>query len=269
MQRAINRGLARRPKRKLTNIFVDETAYLRRRKYVTIVSDALGNVIHIAEDSKKSSLHSFYDTLTERQKASIQSVSMDMSPAYINATLEALPDARSKIAFDKFHVVQALNKAVDETRKSERLKSPREMHKGLERSRFLWLKNSSKLREDEQEKMASLLSMASQTAKAWELKELAVSLWGYKTRGWARRAWEAWQTLAEQSGIKPMRTVAGMIRDKLWGILNAIVHETTNAQAESINSKIKMVKAKARGFRNQERFKRAILFYCGGLKLHP
>jgi len=64
-------------------------------------------------------------------------------------------------------------------------------------------------------------------------------------------------------------TLASTIRDKLWGIVNAVYHQTSNAQPESINSRIKLVKTRARGFRNRERFKRTIYFYCGGLDLMP
>jgi len=42
----------------------------------------------------------------------------------------------------------------------------------------------------------------------------------------------------------------------------------TNALAESTNGTIEWIKRTARGYRNRENFKTAILFHCGGLKLH-
>ena len=42
---------------------------------------------------------------------------MDMWPAFINATLEMVPGAESKIAFDKFHVAKYLGEAVDKVRR--------------------------------------------------------------------------------------------------------------------------------------------------------
>ncbi len=44
---------------------------------------------------------------------------MDMWPAFINATLESLPGAEEKIAFDKFHVARYLGEAVDKVRRQE------------------------------------------------------------------------------------------------------------------------------------------------------
>jgi len=39
--------------------------------------------------------------------------------------------------------------------------------------------------------------------------------------------------------------------------------------AEGLNSKIMAIKRKACGYRNRERFKIAIYFFCGGLDLYP
>jgi len=42
---------------------------------------------------------------------------------------------------------------------------------------------------------------------------------------------------------------------------------TTNCKLA--NSRIKTIKIRARGFRNEERFKNVIYFYLGGLDLYP
>lgn len=60
-----------------------------------------------------------------------------------------------------------------------------------------------------------------------------------------------------------------MIREHLWDIVNAIILRATNGPAEGVNSRIKTVKVRSRGFRNRERFANAILFHLGGLDLYP
>ena len=60
-----------------------------------------------------------------------------------------------------------------------------------------------------------------------------------------------------------------MIREHLYGILNAVVAGAHNAAAEGLNSVIQWIKYTARGFRSRERFKMAIYFHCGGLDLYP
>jgi transposase len=63
--------------------------------------------------------------------------------------------------------------------------------------------------------------------------------------------------------------VARMVREHLYGIVNAIVLRATNASSESANAKIQRVKRMACGFRNRERFRNAIYFHLGGLDLLP
>ena len=60
----------------------------------------------MGEDRRKETLGNWYRNLSSAQLAGLESVSMDMWPAYINATLERVPGAREKIAFDKFHVAK-------------------------------------------------------------------------------------------------------------------------------------------------------------------
>ena len=52
-------------------------------------------------------------------------------------------------------------------------------------------------------------------------------------------------------------------------INSAVVLDATNGPAEGVNSRIQAVKARCRGFRNQDRFAAAILFHLGGLDLSP
>ncbi|HEB53121.1 MAG TPA: ISL3 family transposase, partial [bacterium] len=87
--------------------------------------------------------------------------------------------------------------------------------------------------------------------------------------GNAKRAWKKWIGWAMRSRIEPMKAAARMIRDPLWGIVNAVTKGVSNALSESINAKIQKVKKMACGFRNRDRFRTAILFHCGGFDLYP
>jgi len=195
---------------------------------------------------------------------------MDMSPAYVHATLESIPRAKTKIVFDRFHVARLINKAVDQTRQRERLQTRENPNlKLLDRSRYLWMKNRANLTAAEQHQLNKLRRIAGSTSEAWRLKEIARGLWQIDRKKAAHHVWQRWCDEAGQSNVRSMVTVASTIRNKIWGIVNASYHGKTNAQAESINSRIKMMKIRARGYRSLERFKRAILFYCGGLDVYP
>ncbi len=72
-----------------------------------------------------------------------------------------------------------------------------------------------------------------------------------------------------RSGLEPIKKVAGTIKDYLWEILNGVVLEVSNGPADGLNSRIKMIKVRSRGFRNKERFANAIYFHLGGLNFYP
>ena len=74
---------------------------------------------------------------------------------------------------------------------------------------------------------------------------------------------------AVRSHLKPIKEVAKTIKEHLWGILNAIVLKVSNGPAEGLNSRIKTIKVRSRGFRNKKRFANAIYFHLGGLDLYP
>ena len=102
---------------------MDETAFRKRHDYVSIVSDQdNGTVLYVGKDRKKADLKQWFEALPRSCLEAIESVSMDMWPAFINATLEMVPGAESKIAFDKFHVAKYLGEAVDKVRREEHRK---------------------------------------------------------------------------------------------------------------------------------------------------
>ena len=97
MQRAVKRGLARRKKTYAQHLGVDETAFRKRHDYVSIVSDQdNGTVLYVGKDRKKADLKQWFEALPRSCLEAIESVSMDMWPAFINATLEMVPGAESK-----------------------------------------------------------------------------------------------------------------------------------------------------------------------------
>ena len=69
-------------------------------------------MLYVAEDRKQSSLDGFWETLTPEQISGIGAVAMDMWDPYIASVRAHVPEADSKIVFDKFHVAQHLGAAI-------------------------------------------------------------------------------------------------------------------------------------------------------------
>lgn len=270
MQRAVERGLARRQAVDLPTLCVDETSFKRRHTYVTVISDPeRGSVIDVTEGRTTESLSTFYDGLTLSQRRSVKRVNMDMWPAFISATRLWIEDAGSKICFDKFHVKKMILDALDKVRKAENKQLREKGSNVLTGTKHRWLSNPENMSHASKLAFAAVRDAVNRTARAWSIKEAASHLWSYASRTWAIKGWNSWIRWARRSKLEPIKRVAMTIREHLWGIVNAIVHDSTNGFAESVNSKIQLVKSRARGFRTFETFRISILFHCGNLDLHP
>src|SRR4030042_4136985 len=120
LQRAVDRGRARKEHRIPSRIGVDEKSIAKGHKYESLVYDIdAGTVEFVWGDRGQESLESYYQQFTKKELSGVKAVAMDMWDPYIAATKAYVPDAAEKIVFDRFHVMKHVLAAVDEVRKSE------------------------------------------------------------------------------------------------------------------------------------------------------
>ena len=111
LERAVQRGLARRGAEPVAYLGVDEKSFRKRHRYVTIVNDLdRPRVLFVAEGRRKASLDGFWETLSEEQLASVEAVAMDMWDPYVASTREHLPESDKKIVYDKYHIAAHLSR---------------------------------------------------------------------------------------------------------------------------------------------------------------
>jgi transposase len=243
MERAVQRGQKAKKKRVIPRLGVDEKAVARRHQYVTLVCDLdRGTVEYLAENREKASLDAYYASLSKRQLAGIEAVAMDMWDPYIASTVAHVPDGRQKIVFDRFHIMQHMNKAVDQVRKDENREFMEDDIGILKGTKYLWLFAEENVPERQAERFARLRRLHLQTGRAWAIKEALRELWSYRRKGWAERYWKHWYFWATHSRLKPVKKVARMIRDHLENVLTYFDHRVTNAVSEGVNSKIQTIK---------------------------
>jgi transposase len=99
---------------------IDETSYQRGHHCLTLAADAdRRSVVFVTPGRGSDTLGVLANHLRAHQAAPepIESVSIDMSPAYIRGASEHLPAAR--ITFDRFHVIAQASAALDRVRRQE------------------------------------------------------------------------------------------------------------------------------------------------------
>jgi transposase len=270
MERAVLRGRAAKANALPPVIGVDEKAIRKGHHYMTLVCDLrVATVEYIGEGRKEQSLAAYFEAFDLEQRKAIEAISLDMWPAYIKACRDGVPEADSKMVFDRFHIMQHVLKALDTVRKREHKALKDVGDETLTKSKYLWLTNPQNMNEDMRERFDTLKKAETKTARAWALKETLRALWDYHSPAWASKYWKRWYFWATHSRLQPMIEVARMIERHLQNVMTYFTHRITNAVAEGLNSKIASVQKRACGFRNRDNFKIAIYFHCGGLNLFP
>jgi transposase len=243
MERAVERGLKAKRRRIIPRLGIDEKAFAKRHRYLTLVSDLdRGTIEFIEFDRKKSSLDAFYRSLSAKQLAGIEAVAMDMWEPFISSTTEYLPQAADKIVFDRFHLMKHMLQAVDQVRKAEHRRLQELGDATLTKSKYLWLFSEENLPERYAERFALLKNMHLQTARAWAIKESFRDLWNYQRKGWAERHWQTWYFWATHSQLAPVVRAARTVKNHLANVLTYFDHRITTAVSEGLNSKIQTIK---------------------------
>ena len=267
-KRAVDRGLEKREADPIEFIGIDEKSFGKGHDYGSILVD-LDNrrVWDVKAGRKQESANELLDTLSTEQRQKVAAIAMDMWPAFMNAAAEKIPVAR--IVHDRFHVAKHLNEAVDKVRKQENRSLLKEGDTRLVGAKYLFLKRTEKLGEDALVRFEELRESSLKVARAWAIKELFDEFWTFEFVADAKTFFKEWYGWAARCQLKPIVDVAKRLKKHWDGLEGYTIFPITNAIAEGFNSKIQNIKASARGFRNFENFRYAILFYCGKLDLFP
>lgn len=271
LTRAVARGMARRAHVVPERIGIDEKSLAPRHRYSTVVTNLDGPrgpyVLEVAEERTKAALLRCFGKFSLDELERVRVVAMDMSGPYISVVKKVI--GGEKIVFDRFHIAQHMNEAVDKVRRQENRALLLEGDSVLVGSKHMWLYAHKNLPQHHAERFDSLRTANLRTARAWAIKEMLRRLWERPSLKAAERWYGRWRAWATRSRLEPVRKVARMIHAHLPNVLSYFENPVTNAAAEAINSTIQMIKKRAYGFRSFPNFRVAVLFRCGDLDLYP
>ena len=250
----------------VTSLAIDETSRSRGHHYVTLAADPVGRrVLCVTEGREANTIETVAAELDTHGCApeQIESVSIDMSPAFIKGCAEHLPNAR--ITFDKFHVVWHANTAVDKMRRIEQRSD-----KSLKGMRWSLLKDRSTLKPEAAADLDILVAKMTtvRTARAWVYKERLREILERKQINVVRRMLQHWCICVMRSKVEPMKAVAALVRRHLEGIVAWAQTRQTNGFLEAINGLFQATKRRARGFTRLSTIRTVIFLIAGKLDFH-
>ncbi len=262
-KRYVELGLAQADFSEVTRLAADETSKAKGHDYITLVADAdERRVLFVTEGRDADTIKAFAADFVAHggDPRAVESISVDMSPAFIKGVTKHLPNAR--ITFDKFHVIAHASTAVDKTRRIEQKTDP--SLKGL---RWKLLRDRASLTPDARADLDALVAHVTtkRTARAWLYKEQLREILERKQINVVRNMLTQWATNVMRSKVEPMKEVAKMIRNHLDGIVAWTQTRQTNGFLEAINGLFQAAKRKARGYGNFSTIRTVIFLLAGKL----
>jgi transposase len=229
-----------------------------------------GRVLFVTEGKDKGAVLRFLERFKEKDGTpeQVEVVTSDMIHGFRSAMQESFPNA--VVTVDKFHVLKNCSDAVDNTRKRELRSKDSAKAKDLKESRYIWLKNPDNLTDKQRTRLSQLLEVEYlDTVQAYscrlELQEFYETHKAYDEE--MISAFEGMVIKFANSPVKEIRKFAACLTRNAVEILNYFQTLRTNAILEGFNSKISIIKSRARGFKNMRNFMNMIYFVCGELSL--
>jgi transposase len=268
MERAVQRGLGRREAEIVEFLGVDEKSIRKGHRYVTVLTDLDGRrIMEVTPGRSTISLVNALKRLNYQQIAGVKAISMDMWEPYQRAVEETFPVPQPDIVHDHFHIISHANSALNDVRKEEARELAKEGREDLKGIRQAILFGSENLPERHEPSIARMKASDLRTAKGYALKENLRRCWHHRLEKTARQHFLSWIRWARRSALAPFAKVASMIESKLDHIVSYFRHRISNGPQEGMNAKLMSIIRSARGYRSEETFRMAALFFMGRLDM--
>jgi transposase len=287
----------------LFEVSIDEVAWRKGHRYLTLVGDHRRRcVVWGAEGKGQAAADQFFAELDPdllaasptpqtaevqparsaedgapdapprigERAARLAAVSMDMTGGYAKSVPEHAPQA--VICIDNYHVVQLATKALDEVRREHwnelRAAGDRNAAKAFKDARWSLLKNPADLTDRQADTLAALHAAGGKVPRAWAMKEMVRAIFapGLTVAAVAELIDRLLARLS-RSRLKPFVRLGRTIRKHRAGILAARRLKLSNARAEALNNKVKLIVRRAYGFHSARAALALVHVACGPVEL--
>jgi len=269
VEMAVSWGREHRDLSGIEAIGVDEIAWQRGHKYLTLVyqiDTSCRRLLWIGQERKTKTLLRFFRWLGKERTGELRFICSDMWKPYLKVIAKKAGHAIHVL--DRFHIVAQMSKAIDKVRAEETRKLKREGYEPvLTNTRWLLLKRPENLTVKQEPKLADLLRYNLQTVRSYLLKEEFQLFWSYKSPYWAGQFLDKWCTKTMRSKIEPMKKMARQLRRHRPLLLNwfRAKGQFSSGIVEGFNNKAKLTTRKSYGFRTYHAAEIALYHALGAL----
>ena len=270
VKHAVSWGLAHRNLAGIESIGVDEVQWQKGHKYLTLVyqiDNGSKRLLWIGRDRTEESFRGFFRMLGEGRSQALKFVCSDMWKPYLKVIAKKAGQAFHVL--DRFHIMQKMNKAIDQVRAGEARQMKADGYEPiLKHSRWCLLKRSENLTEKQTVKLSELLKYNLRSVRAHLLREDFQQFWEYVGPVWAGKflgpmvySNDAKPTRADEEGgphaAQPSRVDSQLVSRQRSTFLWRVV--------EGFNNKVKLTTRKSYGFRTCEAIETTLYQNLGAL----
>jgi transposase len=248
--RYLERCAAKRRQAPLKQMGVDEIHMGKKIQFITVVSNLeTGEPLWFGRERKQETLDEFFRTqLRSSQRRNIAAACVDMWQPFTDSLRQWAPQC--KIVYDKFHIMKHANEAVNEVRRAEFFRKGGRAREIVKGKRWLLLTRWVRLESDKKQLLNELFQLNRRMMKAYLLKESLDHLWDYKYEGAALRYLKEWVDQLRWQRLPAFEQLANMLVNHLDGILNYCRTKVRFGVVEGINSNIRLLINRGRGYKN-------------------
>ena len=234
----------------LKQMGVDEIHLGKKQKFITVVCNLdTGEPLWFGRDRKKETLDEFFSgELSARQRRGIEAACVDMWEPYRLSIEQWAPHCR--IVYDKFHILQHANEAVDEVRRAEFFRKGGRMRGLVKGKRWLLLSRWVNLDTGKKHQLNQLFALNRRVMKAYLMKESLDRLWAYRYEGAMLRYLNNWTDQLRWQRLEPFWKLSRMLWEHLEGILNYCRTKVPLGVVEAVNGNIRSLIRRGRGYKN-------------------
>jgi transposase len=269
VEQAVRWGLDHRRLDGIHAIGVDELSWKKGHKYLTMVyqiDHGCRRLLHVSRTRTAKSFHTFFDLLGAERARQIQFVASDMWAAFLKVIRSRCGHAVHVL--DRFHVMQLMGKAIDQTRRDEvrQLRAKGKQAK-LTKTRWVLLKQKRNLTGKQRVRLRELLQWNLRTVRTYLLKEDFQHFWTYRAVWAARRFLKEWTRQAMRTHNEHIKKFARTLRKHEPELLNwfRARGQFAAGATEGFNNKARITTRKAYGFRTYRHAEIALYHALGAL----
>ena len=247
----IQKELATQKPIKPKRIGIDEISRKKGHRYATIVSAPdERKILEVVKGRKRADLTPFFKSKGKKWCERIEVASMDAWRAFRTVVTKYCVNA--SICYDHFHLAQHFSKAIDKLRVQEKRKASGKHKEVYQGTRWLLLMNPENLKEEYKPTLDRLLALNKKLLTAYILRDRFREIFSGITAHSRLIRLTNWKEEARSAKI-------GYISDFLkkverWEpfIRNSLRYDHSNAFAEGLNNKVRVIQRMAYGYKDFE-----------------